>query len=239
MVDKEDEKKQFTINVNSVNQLEHPVRDRLGENTPPIVIEESKGGEKERQTLISLLQELLDRTKVPAAVLIFALVVGGIGLTYLPTSPNAQEVASEGVEVVQVGSSNANAMTYEELLEMRMETILASLEGAGQAKVMITTAGSTEKVLAEEVVQNTQGVDETTGSGNKKTSEKQDIERKVVMEKGNTPFVVKENKPKVEGVLVLAEGADDANIKNAIIQSVSSLLDVPVHKIAVYKMVNN
>ena len=59
------------------------------------------------------------------------------------------------------------------------------------------------------------------------------------MEKGGTPFIIKENKPQVEGVLVLAEGADDVNIKNAIIQSVSSLLDVPVHKIAVYKMVNN
>lgn len=233
-MDKEDEKKQFTINVSSVNQLENPVRDRIEKNEAP------KGKtEKETQTLITLLKEVLERTKVPMAVLIFALVVGGIGLTYLPQQPKAQEAASQGGEVVQVGSSNVSTMTYEELLEMRMETILMNLDGAGQTKVMITTAGSTEKVLAEEIAQNKQDTDETTNAGNRKTSEKQDIEKKVVMEKGGTPFVIKENKPKVEGVLVLAEGADDSHIKNAIIQSVSSLLDVPVHKIAVYKMVNN
>ena len=144
--------------------------------------------------------------------------------------------------MVQVSSRNTGStgqMTYEELLEIRMEEILGNLDGAGNAKVMITTSGSTEKVVAEEVVQNKQGTEETTGSGTKKTSEKEDVERKVVMEKGGTPFIIKENKPQVEGVLVLAEGADDVNIKNAIIQSVSSLLDVPVHKIAVYKMVNN
>ena len=235
MVDKEDEKKQFTINVSSVNQLENPVRDRIEENKSP----KGKETTKETQTLITLLREVLERTKVPVAVLIFALVAGGIGLTYLPTQPKAQEAASQGSEIIEAGSSSASSMGYEELLEMRMETILGNLDGAGQTKVMITTSGSTEKVLAEEIAQNIQDTDETTNAGNRKTSEKQDIEKKVVMEKGGTPFVIKENKPKVEGVLVLAEGADDTNIKNAIIQSVSSLLDVPVHKISVYKMVNN
>lgn len=244
MVDKEDEKRQFTINVSSVNQLDGPVRDRLGtqeeppggSNTGSGTRTEGGGGD-EQVTTTALLKELLSRTKAPVAVLLLALVIGGITLTYLPEPSTA--AVSEGTEMVQVSSGNTQATTYEELLEIRMETILENLDGAGKAKVMITTSGSTEKVVAEEVVQNKQGTEETTGSGSKKTSEKEDVERKVVMEKGGTPFVVKENKPQVEGVLVLAEGADDANIKNAIIQSVSSLLDVPVHKIAVYKMVNN
>lgn len=238
MVDKEDEKKQFTINVSSVNQLDGPVRERLGHQEEDASRSKTEDdGDKEQATIMELLKELLSRTKAPVAVLLLALVIGGITLTYLPQP--ATTASSEEAEMVQVSSGHTQVMTYEELLEIRMETILESLDGAGKAKVMITTSGSTEKVVAEEVVQNKQGTEETTGSGNKKTSEKEDVERKVVMEKGGTPFVVKENKPQVEGVLVLAEGADDANIKNAIIQSVSSLLDVPVHKIAVYKMVNN
>lgn len=238
MADKEDEKRQFTINVGSISQLEQPVRDRMnqhtntGESQTNKSEEKSKGNAKARPKL---------KANTTIGVALLGIVIGGILLTYLPES--AKTVISEGAEVVQVGSENTTSrtgeMTYEELLEVRMEEILGNLDGAGQAKVMITTSGSTEKVVAEEVVQNKQGTEETTGAGTKKTSEKEDVERKVVMEKGGTPFIIKENKPQVEGVLVLAEGADDVNIKNAIIQSVSSLLDVPVHKIAVYKMVNN
>ena len=230
MVDKEDEKRQFTINVGSISQLEQPVRERVNQQIAAGQGQANKSEEKGKSGS-------KDKPKLKANTTI---VIGGILLTYLPEP--AKTVISEGTEMVQVSSGNTGStgqMTYEELLEIRMEEILGNLDGAGNAKVMITTSGSTEKVVAEEVVQNKQGTEETTGSGTKKTSEKEDVERKVVMEKGGTPFIIKENKPQVEGVLVLAEGADDVNIKNAIIQSVSSLLDVPVHKIAVYKMVNN
>lgn len=233
----EDEKRQFTINVNNVTRPEGTIRDKLEEKETV-----KKPEPKSDPKLGDLLGQVGKKVKVPVAAILFALIVGGILLTYLPQKPNAQPVMSEGNEVVEASTRTANTtstMTYEELLEMRMETILTSLDGAGVTKVMVTTSSSTEKVLAEEITQNSLDIDELTQSGNKKTSEKQDVERKIVKEKGDTPFVIKENKPQVEGVLVLAEGADDVNIKNAIIQSVSSLLDVPVHKIAVYKMVNN
>ena len=238
MADKEDEKRQFTINVGSISQLEQPVRDRVNQQINAGQGQTNKSEEKSKGSA-KVKPKFKGNTTIGVAIL--GIVIGGILLTYLPEP--AQTVMSEGAEMIQVSSANTGnstgQMTYEELLEMRMEEILGNLDGAGNAKVMITTSGSTEKVVAEEVVQNKQGTEETTGSGTKKTSEKEDVERKVVMEKGGTPFIIKENKPQVEGVLVLAEGADDVNIKNAIIQSVSSLLDVPVHKIAVYKMVNN
>lgn len=237
MVDKEDEKRQFTINVGSISQLEQPVRERVNQQ---IVAGQGQANKSEEKGKSSSKDKPKLKANTTIGVALLGIVIGGILLTYLPEP--AKTVISEGAEMVQVSSGNTSStgqMTYEELLEIRMEEILGNLDGAGNAKVMITTSGSTEKVVAEEVVQNKQGTEETTGSGTKKTSEKEDVERKVVMEKGGTPFIIKENKPQVEGVLVLAEGADDVNIKNAIIQSVSSLLDVPVHKIAVYKMVNN
>lgn len=237
MVDKEDEKRQFTINVGSISQLEQPVRERVNQQ---IAAGQGQSNKSEEKSKSGGKDKLKLKANTTIGVALLGIVIGGILLTYLPEP--AKTVISEGAEMVQVSSGNTGStgqMTYEELLEIRMEEILGNLDGAGNAKVMITTSGSTEKVVAEEVVQNKQGTEETTGSGTKKTSEKEDVERKVVMEKGGTPFIIKENKPQVEGVLVLAEGADDVNIKNAIIQSVSSLLDVPVHKIAVYKMVNN
>lgn len=237
-MDREDEKRQFTINVSNVNGHEATARKIMEEQQK----EKEKQKEAKEPGVMDLVQQLGTKVKLPAIALLFALVAGGILITYLPDG-KVEEVASGNVVVETVtnlkGNNNGNStstLAYEELLEMRMETILTSLEGAGATKVMVTTAGSTEKILAEEVVQNSLDIDEITQAGNRKTSEKQDVERKIVKEKGDTPFVIKETKPEIEGVLVLAEGADDVNIKNAIIQSVSSLLDVPVHKIAVYKM---
>lgn len=234
VMDHEDEKKQFTINVSNVNGHEGTVREMMEEQ------KKEKDEEEKEPGLVDLIQQLGTKVKLPVATLLFMLIVGGILLTYLPDGKVEEvmsgDVVGETATNLKSNISSASTLAYEELLEMRMETILTSLEGAGVTKVMVTTTGSTEKVLAEEVVQNSLDIDEITQAGNRKTSEKQDVERKIVKEKGDTPFVIKETKPQVEGVLVLAQGADDVNIKNAIIQSVSSLLDVPVHKIAVYKM---
>ena len=236
LMDREDEKRQFTINVSNVNGHEGTVRKMMEEQKK----EEEKKKEEKEPGVVDLMQQLGTKVKLPVITLLFMLIVGGILLTYLPEK-KVEEVVSgnvvgETATNLKSNISSTSTLAYEELLEMRMETILTSLEGAGATKVMVTTSGSTEKILAEEVVQNSLDIDEITQAGNRKTSEKEDVERKIVKEKGDTPFVIKETKPEIEGVLVLAEGADDVNIKNAIIQSVSSLLDVPVHKIAVYKM---
>jgi len=43
----------------------------------------------------------------------------------------------------------------------------------------------------------------------------------------------KELMPEVKGVLVVAEGASDATVKENLVNSVKVLLDIPVHKIQV------
>ena len=60
----------------------------------------------------------------------------------------------------------------------------------------------------------------------------------VVLQNGNTPYIVKEYAPEIRGVFILAEGADDSAVKNQITEAVSKLLDVPVHKISVEKKKN-
>ena len=42
--------------------------------------------------------------------------------------------------------------------------------------------------------------------------------------------------PKVEGAIVTAQGANDANVKNNIIQAVEAVTGVATHKIQVFEM---
>ena len=52
----------------------------------------------------------------------------------------------------------------------------------------------------------------------------------------NEPFVSKENRPAVEGVLILAEGGDSTAVKQNISDAVLALFHVDAHKIKVVKM---
>lgn len=88
---------------------------------------------------------------------------------------------------------------------------------------MITYYSSTEKDIAYET--------KTASRGDKsETSE----DKKAVMTDGR-PMVVKEVYPQVKGVIVTAQGAGNTAVKAAISEAVSASLDVPVHRICIFK----
>lgn len=105
--------------------------------------------------------------------------------------------------------------------ERRLEDILSQIDGVGEVSVMITYYSSSEKDLAYET---------KTSSRNLEESE----DKKAVMTEGE-PMVVKEVYPDVKGVIVTAQGAGRTDVKAAISEAVSATLDVPVHKICIFK----
>lgn len=56
-----------------------------------------------------------------------------------------------------------------------------------------------------------------------------------MVQKGETdePLVVETMKPKIRGVLVVAEGAENIEVKKWIIEAVTRVLDVPSYRVAV------
>lgn len=107
--------------------------------------------------------------------------------------------------------------------EKRLAGILSEIEGAGRVSVMITYYSSAEKNIAYET---------KTASREDKSEESED--KRAVMTDGE-PMVVKEVYPKVKGVIVTAEGAGSAAVRSAISEAVAASLDVPAHRICIYK----
>ncbi|MFW5669621.1 MAG: stage III sporulation protein AG, partial [Acetivibrio ethanolgignens] len=58
----------------------------------------------------------------------------------------------------------------------------------------------------------------------------------VETEEGTEPYVIKEKEPQAEGVLILVEGMERAELKSEISEAVEALFGVPPHKIKVMKM---
>ena len=53
------------------------------------------------------------------------------------------------------------------------------------------------------------------------------------MVKKRVPVVIETKKPAIRGVLVVAKGADNIQVKKWIIEAVTRSLDVPSHRVAV------
>ena len=53
---------------------------------------------------------------------------------------------------------------------------------------------------------------------------------------GNSPVVVKEKQPEIQGVLVVAQGANNSMVKQAITESAQTLLGIPAHRVTVYQL---
>ena len=131
-------------------------------------------------------------------------------------------VAAGGHDRKKEAVSTANEIAVEDE-EKRLADILSQIDGAGEVSVMITYYSSTEKDIAYET--------KIASRGDKsETSE----DKKAVMTDGE-PMVVKEVYPQVKGVIVTAQGAGNTAVKAAISEAVSSSLDVPVHRICIFK----
>ena len=135
-----------------------------------------------------------------------------------------------GVVLMAVASVDKNkkadvqptaAVTSVEDEEKRLANILSQIDGAGEVSVMITYYSSSEKNIAYET---------KVSSREKEESEY----KKAVMTDGE-PMVVKEVYPKVRGVIVTADGGGNSAVRSAISEAVTASLDVPAHRICIFK----
>ena len=104
---------------------------------------------------------------------------------------------------------------------------------------MITLQDEGERVVEKDLAQDSQTVSEKEGEASRSTQEKQYQEETVYSQEGGSggdPFVAREVMPKVEGVLVVAQGGGDPKVAKNISDAVLALFPVEVHKIKVVKM---
>ena len=130
--------------------------------------------------------------------------------------------------------------TYEQQMEARVKEILSHVEGVGKVDVMIVLKSSEEKVLRVDTNSSVSTTQETDSSGGSRKVESQDISEDTILAgsgDSQAPFVEKELKPEVAGVVISAEGGGSQKVKAEISEAMEALFDIPSHKIKVLKRV--
>lgn len=128
---------------------------------------------------------------------------------------------------------------YAAHLEERLTELLSQMAGVGKVKVMITLKASRELVVEKEQPVSRSSTHESDAQGgNRMISETDSRENTVYRTEGGAsePYVIKTLPPKIEGVLVVAEGAGNGTVNRTIVETVQALFGVEAHKVKVVKM---
>lgn len=139
----------------------------------------------------------------------------------------------------QTVNQNQIQGTSESNLETRLEEILSQIQGVGEVKVLLNYSESSEVVAMYNETSRTSNTEETDTEGGTRTIQETDTQKNIIYQEENgekTPITQKIVQPKIEGAIITAKGASQANVKTNIIQAVEAVTGLATHKIQVFEM---
>jgi len=158
-------------------------------------------------------------------------------LSFATSASGESDAAGDTSAEPTFGKSAGNDMIsdYENRYETQLEEILETVVGVGAVEVMVNLDSTPELVVeknrdARSATTQETDKDRATRNQSEQTRNEQVV---VISGKQEQPVVVKTLKPKVRGVLVVAKGADNIQVKAWITEAVQKVLDVPAYKISI------
>lgn len=138
------------------------------------------------------------------------------------------------VEKNNEGEEETGHLPDDLALEKRLENILSKMDGVGSASVSIVFSEGPTKEYAVNVSTTNKEIQEKDQSGGTRTTNEKTETGQMVMINGNAqPVLVKESMPKIQGVLIVADGVEDPAVKERLFKAVQTLLQVPAHRITI------
>ena len=137
------------------------------------------------------------------------------------------------------GTSELQSNNIQNELESKLEKILSKIQGVGEVQVCINYQESAEVVAMYNENSKTSSTEETDTSGGTRKIEEIDTQKDIIYKENNgekTPITKKVIQPKIEGAIITAKGANNAETKTNIIQAVEAVTGLATHKIQVFEM---
>ncbi len=192
----------------------------------------------DKEKLINFFKELMSK-KYIANILVFL----GVAIMALIVSKDLLTDSNRGKNTYNINHENTvsekiqQEIGQEELIELKLENILKKIRGVGDVQVMVTFEMGTELIPASNVSRSKDTTEENDSNGGSRIVTSEDITETIVVAnevQGSKPLVLKEIKPRVNGVIVVAEGVDNIEVKAALYDAVKTVLQIPGHKVQVY-----
>lgn len=160
-----------------------------------------------------------------------------------PAGSAAASGAADASEDAACASAKAAGESdYEAQMEARVKEILRHVDGVGQVDVMIVLKSSEEKVLRVDRSTSVSDTKEQDSQGGTRSSQNNQTQESTVLSgggsgQGTAPFVEKELRPEISGIVISAAGGGSPTVKAEISAAMEALFGLPPHKIKVLKRV--
>lgn len=164
-----------------------------------------------------------------------AFAVGAAGDAAGENAENEENAAWRKTENPASGTLADYAAAQEE----KLARLLSGMEGVGEVEVMLTFVSSEELVVEKDAPVTRSNTVEKDSEGGTRTVTQYEQGDSTVYLSGSgesEPYVVKTLNPRVEGVLVVAEGAGDGTVNRNITEIAQALYGVEAHKVKVVSM---
>lgn len=194
-------------------------------NTP-----ESNEPKKNKNKLPNLLIGCL------AVILVCILAVLGTDIFKSAATTSASNQNKQNQDISAVSTTTHD---YEVAVQNELKAVLENIDGVGRVKVMLNIDGSEEQVPAVNVTDSKSNTKERdTSGGTRDTTQDNNGSTVVVTNDGSksAPLIIKTNKPKIVGVIVVADGAKEKVVQLEITQAVTRLFSIGADKVSVYPM---
>ena len=127
-------------------------------------------------------------------------------------------------------------------LQQDLESILETMEGVGKVKVLINYAETSTTVAMYNETKTESTTEEKDTEGGTRNVTQTDTQKEIAYtsETGESaPITEKIVMPIIEGAVITAEGAGNANVKSNIISATQAVTGLATHKIQVFQMKRN
>ncbi|MCL2578079.1 MAG: hypothetical protein FWE27_08525 [Defluviitaleaceae bacterium] len=129
---------------------------------------------------------------------------------------------------------------HELAIEARLEEFFSLVENAGKVRVMVNLPGSRETVFAVDVSgSRSYTTEQDAQGGSRETHQYQSAEKTVILtdrQGTDTPLILREIEPRIEGIVIIAEGGDCPFVRDALTRAARAVLGLEAHMVQVLTM---
>jgi stage III sporulation protein AG len=168
----------------------------------------------------------------------------GVGILLFSSFLTTQEedaisnpLATEKEKTKPTSSVQQNGMQgYEDQFETELSSILSKVVGVSDVSVVVNLDSTEEEVVQSDTRESEQTTSEADTKGGSRSVNQNNVDKKTSVyrtNQGEQPIVIKRLKPRVRGVLVVARGVENLQVRALVIEAVQRILDVPTYRISV------
>lgn len=140
------------------------------------------------------------------------------------------------IEAATKQKSNDPLIELEQAYQADLAAMLEKISGISNVEVMVNLDATGETIYEKNLIVGTQTtVESDQGGGTRNIDDLTEEQQVVIIRQGDqeVPLIVQNKKPTVRGVLVVANGVEEIQIKQWATEAVSRVLNVPPHRISI------